>query len=409
MAVEELVVDETLESMLGRNGLGEVADALWAEDCQTRGCGRPLGSAPPSLCVDVLGDDRIVASLHHQGCRDPGWKVWPPSIIPFYAGMTHVWTLGLVSAQVTGRRVLIPVLVINPSLEQVRLRQEAGGRWCVAFPPEFVQAGLCTAADGGGIIVGRPVAGAGVQFRGAAMASLVLGSYPDPRFELEMDQDQLAAIRRLNGVLVVVSHVVHPGLLRDWARVMAALESGRAIVGWVGVRAESAEARDVALAEITSAVSKHLNPRSGTSGEPTYVLYFDPGRVTIGELLGEAEDDLSEEQVPSWARTVLGDTASRLFDWIGTQGAEHVTADPLSFEEFFLRKRDHRWQLVRVLAHRVTYLSHLPGPGSEEEARAWAAEVLRLKAGVSVPSWRAGPGSRSGGVTTLYTSGAASG
>jgi len=48
-----------------------VTGSLWPRDCQS--CGRPLGSKPPALCIDEMGEF-ATASLHHPRWRPAGWN-----------------------------------------------------------------------------------------------------------------------------------------------------------------------------------------------------------------------------------------------------------------------------------------------------------------------------------------------
>lgn len=68
------ITDKKTREKLGEAGLEDVYRNLWPRDCQS--CGKPLGSAIPSLRIN----DLIVfgsADLHHPSCRAPEWSEHP--------------------------------------------------------------------------------------------------------------------------------------------------------------------------------------------------------------------------------------------------------------------------------------------------------------------------------------------
>lgn len=75
----EMLCDQKTREKLGEDGLTATAACLWAVDCQT--CGRSLGIDAPALCVDEIAE-YAMASLHHPGCREPGWNEGPVIAIP---------------------------------------------------------------------------------------------------------------------------------------------------------------------------------------------------------------------------------------------------------------------------------------------------------------------------------------
>jgi hypothetical protein len=125
-AVATLWVSELTQHKLGDDGLAELTACLRPVDCQS--CSRLLGADPPAVCIDDLAG-LAVASLHHPRCRLPGWN---ESMI-VVAGSGHYTTF-------VARMVLLPVnlasrakeewplVVVNPSLECIKLELADDGR-----------------------------------------------------------------------------------------------------------------------------------------------------------------------------------------------------------------------------------------------------------------------------------------
>lgn len=104
---------------------------LWPVTCQT--CGEPLGTKTDFAVTD-LGSGAIWLSMHHSACRPSGVTAAeqaPPTNRPtFVAGY-------LAKPGRDPRPADIPVLVVNPSCEQLLLQRDATDTWRNATLDEF--------------------------------------------------------------------------------------------------------------------------------------------------------------------------------------------------------------------------------------------------------------------------------
>lgn len=128
MAGIKVRTDPVTRSKLGESVLSDLREELRAIDCQT--CGRPLRRwRRPALAVYADGE-LANASLHHAGCRPPGWHegpMAPVSDVPhltWRAGtfvMPALLTLGAASDGT-------PFFLVNPSYEAALLQYVDGER-----------------------------------------------------------------------------------------------------------------------------------------------------------------------------------------------------------------------------------------------------------------------------------------
>lgn len=226
-----------IERELGRSGLAELRAHLWAQDCQT--CGRSLGEQRPALVVRDFAATAN-ASLHHGECRRPGWEDDPRLVLVGPALVTHVTYTTLAPFEVgTGR--MVPMLLVNPGLEQVHLRRVrdagAGGRWAVSTVEIFRQFGLDAAGPGLAMPDHLAVAGPRGRLVGDELA-MIVGPY---QWSAPLGREVSDQIRARGGILLAVTTGIHPGEHPDAASVIAAVlvaaAAGQVAVGWVGVDA----------------------------------------------------------------------------------------------------------------------------------------------------------------------------
>jgi hypothetical protein len=240
MFPDGVLVSPDTRDMLGP-GMAELEASLWPVDCQT--CGRPLGAQPPALAVD----DVIVfawASLHHPRCRAPGWNSGPV-ITQTGAGVSHRSRLALLPTQRSRRAAepdgVLPMMVVNPSLETVMLRPDRD-HWRPQFDRAFADAGM--APPGGRFRVRRPIRGAAATLT-PSTARITLAHPPvEAVYECELGADaaDIAMFRReitgQGGILLAVSHAVDPGAGDGLARqITSAMGAGRMLCGWVALQA----------------------------------------------------------------------------------------------------------------------------------------------------------------------------
>ena len=116
---------------------------LWSLVCQT--CGEPLGSKADLSADGPIDGEKILISLHHSGCRPSGTT--PPDSTTMSCPTTSFAAGYLAQPDGKPRHSDIPVIVINPSCEQLQLIRDASGTWCNATVDAFTGLGL-TRPDG---------------------------------------------------------------------------------------------------------------------------------------------------------------------------------------------------------------------------------------------------------------------
>ena len=187
-----------------------------------------LGSQPPVLLVDDLGL-LIRASLHHGGCRAPGWNhsllittsrsglvTWPTVVLlpPFEAGDEVIRVAGL---------------LVNPALEEVWLVRD-GDTWHPSLDPGFAAAGLASPAAG--IPVGVPAAGVTGRLADGCLSVAVDGQAET--YETWAKPQIGGQARQHGGFLLIVTHAVHPAQLTPEG-LDRALASPLTLAGWANL------------------------------------------------------------------------------------------------------------------------------------------------------------------------------
>jgi hypothetical protein len=218
---------------LGREGLAELAEHLWAGDCQT--CGRPLGDQRAALLVDDLMASAS-ASLHHPHCQRPEWNDSGGIKMSSAEQLTHFTCSLMIPFPATrsdGHPVeQRPMLLVNPGLELVMLRRGPDDRWRVATVDLYAYHGLhLPSADLRNLAPEQPVPG--VQGRLTA-AGLVI-EFPHTSWTASVEPTFDARVRELGGVVLAVTTMVHPGRLTTLQPLAAAVKAGQVAMGWVAV------------------------------------------------------------------------------------------------------------------------------------------------------------------------------
>jgi hypothetical protein len=232
MVLPQVQCDQKTRDILGEDGISAVADNLWAGDCQT--CGRPLGSAPPALCVDDAST-YATASLHHPRCRTAAWN--DGSAIYAAGGANLSWTSSsFMLPAMTGRKAdPRPAMLLNPGLEMIFL-EPSEGTWHPGYASWFTSLGMVP--PGRKLRLHRPLTGLSAWLADD-LISVMVESPPESIYEATALRDVVARARELRGVLLMVTHAVDPARLyaapdQAWQGIRQLLESGRVICGWVG-------------------------------------------------------------------------------------------------------------------------------------------------------------------------------
>lgn len=223
------VDDGTWQRLGGEDEVRRIMASLWAQDCMD--CGYALGPGVPALHVDEM--HVTTAGLYHFGvCRYPGWN--DSALVNIVSGSGATWaSAALVAGHGTPQAV--PVVIVNPSLEQVCLEEDGSGAWRLAAPTLHTTFVTLAPFD-----PARPVPVAVVPDSAPLPARLV-----DDTLYVTTGmttwwaglEDEIAAqARRSKGFVLVLSHGLKLAPRPD-PNVMAALAAPGALGGWISLHA----------------------------------------------------------------------------------------------------------------------------------------------------------------------------
>jgi len=200
---------------------------LWPVACQT--CGEPLGTKADLSADGPIEGEKILLSLHHSSCRPSG--VTPPGGVSMCCPTTSFAAGYLARPDWKPRESDVPVMVINPSCEQLQLSRTASGAWRNATVGAFSALGF-TRPDGQLPPAVRDVE---AEIDGGYLIVTVTGYIPhapDHEFALMPPRHVLDQVRRMNGIAVSIATSVVPSLLRPEDLPGAFLDE-ESLVGWV--------------------------------------------------------------------------------------------------------------------------------------------------------------------------------
>jgi hypothetical protein len=377
MAVTTLLVCEVTWQRLGDDGLAGLAECLWPVDCQS--CGGFLGDDPPAVVVDDL-DVVALVSLHHQRCRFP---VWNDSriVVARSAQYTTFVARMMLLPTTTGGGVVegYPLMLVNPGLECVQLRRTQGG-WQVGHGDRLAQAGLVR--PGRDLVIGAPADGLVARVTDSSVV-VVLQVPPFSVYEAPADERVLNRIRALGGLLVAVTPTLNPGDL-VFGDVIEALADPRTLAGWAGLHGTRRPPR-----------------RRFRLRRPIWVLYWHGELLSVGKLAGRASGKLTAGRARAWAERMITAGQSEPLTWRPVREDRPdegwQARGIFSTQEHVLRRDADGWKLVLILARTAGTRAE-----TDNEAKAWAANMLKLHAGISHVTWRPGP-SASGSVILYGT------
>ncbi|WP_063042297.1 hypothetical protein [Nocardia grenadensis] len=221
-------VNKTIKDRIGSAGLHQLGKNLWPVDCQT--CGRPLDGEVPSL---VVSDMSVVAmaALHHPGCQQPHWA---ENVITVARGdyLTYRTRTGLIPTEAGGKPVSLPLMLVNPGLEQVSLRPEGSG-WRVATMKKYQED--CGLTE---IVGAEPVPDAYAQVTPSGWLIVVLERTHEAwEFDISAPAGMKERILELGGVGLGVTTAYLPTdhfvTLGDF---IDAMRSGQLALGWISLR-----------------------------------------------------------------------------------------------------------------------------------------------------------------------------
>ncbi len=139
----EVYFSAAVTDLTGRDAVHRWLTNLWPVTCQT--CSEPLGTKA-DLSGDALGDGKVLLSMHHSACRPSGTTPADEPVTMYHP--TSSFVVGYLARPGWGpSRTDIPVMVVNPSCEQLALARESARDWRNATLDEFTTFGLAPATD----------------------------------------------------------------------------------------------------------------------------------------------------------------------------------------------------------------------------------------------------------------------
>jgi len=134
----DVFIAHAVADLIDRDSLTRWLTNLWPVACQT--CGEPLGSKADISADGSLGDSRVLLSMHHSACRPSG--ITPPDGRVRMNRPTASFAAGYLAAGADPGARDFPVMVVNPSCEQLLLERDGTGGWRNATLDEFAALGL---------------------------------------------------------------------------------------------------------------------------------------------------------------------------------------------------------------------------------------------------------------------------
>jgi tetratricopeptide (TPR) repeat protein len=232
-SISRVLVSDNVEEQFDEAGLTRVLDSLYPVDCQT--CGRSLGSAPPVLHVDDYGS-HAYAALHHPECKSSEWNRAASGVLIVRGSLGPIQTWASQSVAFPVARgdcvaILLPMLLLNPSLESVLLERDSGGHWRVSLESRFHDAGMLPPAE---LQVGMPIGGVTARIKNGDVLVAMRdksGTYKIP----VSAQTIVNKIRELGGLILAVTHAVNPAAVTGMQDLEPVFAGDRSLMGWVEV------------------------------------------------------------------------------------------------------------------------------------------------------------------------------
>ncbi len=134
----QVFIANEVSDLVDREGLARWATNLWPVACQT--CGEPLGTKADISADGPITGDRVLLSMHHSACRPS--SITPPDGHVQMNRPTFSFVAGYLATAETPGTHDFPVMVINPSCEQLLLEQDSADGWRNATLDEFAELGL---------------------------------------------------------------------------------------------------------------------------------------------------------------------------------------------------------------------------------------------------------------------------
>ncbi len=228
-----IIATEQAVKVLGRDGLATVATQLWPVDCQ--GCGESLAGTTPALHIETFAGTAV--SLYHPNCEAALATSGLYAIIPSPSWCTRAILLSDLSYD---QQPDWPIVILNPSLERVVIERDAADQWRVAIDGCVRGVGLLPTGPDLTIRRDRPLQDCSALLTSRESVAVNLDR---KTYEVPLTEALRAAVRQLNGLVLVVSHATWPSVIVRSDHFRELLGAGTAAIGWVPLREPSAVAR----------------------------------------------------------------------------------------------------------------------------------------------------------------------
>lgn len=136
----EVDIADTVTGLIDRDSLYRWVTNLWPVTCQT--CGEPLGTKA-DISAGLANDGKTVLSMHHSACRPSGTT--PRNGVTMQRPTSSFVAGCLAKPGQAPQADDIPVMVVNPSCEQLLLERDGTGAWRNATLDKFTSLGLLPA------------------------------------------------------------------------------------------------------------------------------------------------------------------------------------------------------------------------------------------------------------------------
>jgi hypothetical protein len=132
-------------------------------------------------------------------------------------------------------------MLLNPGLEMIFL-EPLRGTWHPGYAAQFTSLGMVP--PGPKLRLHRPLPGLSAWLADD-LISVTVETPPEPIYEVTAPREVVARARKLRGVLLMITHALHPADLYAtpdgaWAKILKLIQSGQVICGWAGVHERAA-------------------------------------------------------------------------------------------------------------------------------------------------------------------------
>ncbi len=182
-------------------------------------------------------------------------------------------------------------------------------------------------------------------------------------------------------MLIAVTSTLNPG---DFAvgDLLEALADPRTVAGWAGLHG-----------------TRRPPHRRFRLRPQICVLHWNDEQLSVGRLVRRAPGKLTADRARAWAEHVISTGQGEPLTWRpvreGRPDDGWQARGFLSAQEHVLRRHADGWRLVLICGQTSGARAE-----TDNEAKAWAAETLKLQAEITGLTWRLGPSTP--GSVTLY-------